>query len=221
VTFYVLTLFPQSFSQVISHSILKKAQDKKIIDIKIVNIRDFAKDKHKTVDGKPYGGGVGMVLKVDVVINALQSIKTKPYTILLSANGKKYNNQKAKNLSKKKNIALICGHYEGIDQRVENYTNEIISIGDYVLTGGEIPAMVLIDSITRFIPHVLNPNSPMNDSFEKGLLEYPQYTRPKKFDGYKVPKILLNGNHNQINNWRQKQPLKRTQKFRPDLILKN
>lgn len=217
-TFYVLTLFPQIIEQVAKESILKRASSSKKITIKTINIRSFAKDKRKTVDDKPYGGGKGMVFKADVVIEALESIRKKPYTILLSASGKKYNQAITKRLAKKMSLAIIAGHYEGVDARVEKHVDEIISVGDYILTGGELPALVLIDSVARLIPGVIHPKSPKDESFEKGLLEYPQYTRPENFRGDKVPKILLSGNHPKIEKWRQNESLKRTKKFRPDLL---
>ncbi len=215
---HVITLFPEIFDQILSSSILKKARAKKLIKINLINPRSFATDKHKTVDGKPYGGGAGMVLKVDILNKALAGIHPKPYTILLAASGKKYTHKNARDLAKKKNIALICGHYEGVDARIEKYVDEIFSIGDYVLTGGEIPAMVLIDSVTRFIPGVINPKSPQDESFEKGLLEYPQFTRPEVYNGDPVPSVLLGGNHEEIQKWRHEESLKRTKQFRPDLL---
>lgn len=214
----VITLFPEIFDPIISSSILKKARAKKLIKINLINPRNFATDKRKTVDDRPYGGGAGMVLKVDILHKALSSIKPKPHTILLSASGKTYNQKIARQLAKKTNIALICGHYEGVDARIEKYVDQILSVGDYILTGGEIPAMILIDSITRFIPGSISPKSPQDESFEKGLLEYPQYTRPEKFKEASVPKVLLHGNHAKIEEWRKDQSLKRTKKFRPDLI---
>lgn len=224
---YLLTLFPEIFQGILTQSILKRARDKKLLKVKIINIRDFAQGTHKTVDDSPYGGGKGMVMKVDVLYRALSSIKPKPFTILLSASGEKYNQQTAKEFSKHKSIALICGHYEGIDERIEKYTDNVISIGDYILTGGEIPAMVIIDSITRLIPGVIQKNSLTEESFSnignlklkiENLLEYPQYTRPENFKGQKVPPILLSGNHLKIKKWREEQSLKRTRKFRPDLL---
>ena len=239
-TFYILTLFPEMFETVAASSILKRATDKRIIKIRTVNIRDFAKDKHKTVDDKPYGGGKGMILKVDVLVNALETIKPKPalpasqrgepagrpYTILLSPSGKKYDQQKALFFSRKTKLAIICGHYEGTDARIEKYVDEVISIGDFVLTGGEIAAMAIVDSVARLIPGVSKKESLEFESFSSTtnyqlpttLLEYPQYTRPEDFRGLKVPKILLSGNHQQISNWRQKQAFNRTKKWRPDLI---
>lgn len=227
-TFHIITLFPESFESILASSILKRAIGKKIIKVKFVNPRDFAKDKHKSVDDSPYGGGSGMVMRADIIIKALESIKPKPYVILLSASGKKYTQKNARQLAKKKNLAIICGHYEGVDARVEKYADEILSIGDYITTGGEIPAMVLIDSITRLLPGAITKGSAVTESFSKDLslitnhlsllLEYPQYTRPEDFRGQKVPKVLLSGNHKKIGDWRQKEAVKLTKKRRPDLL---
>lgn len=216
--FHVLTLFPEIFESVFSKSIIKRAIDRKLIDIRFINIRNYGLGKHKQVDDKPYGGGEGMVMMAEPIAKALESIKPKPYAILLSASGRKYNQQIAHRLTKKKSIAIICGHYEGVDARVEKLADDIISIGDFILTGGEIPAMLLIDSVTRLLPGSINPLSPQDESFDKGLLEYPQYTRPQTFQGLKVPKILQSGNHRQISEWRKSQSLKRTKKYRPDLL---
>lgn len=219
-TIYILTLFPEIFESVFSKSIIKRAQDKKILKIKYLNLRDWGLGKRKIVDDKPYGGGDGMVMMVEPIESALKTIKPKPYTILLSASGQKYNQRTAQDLVGKQTLALICGHYEGIDARIESLADEVISTGDYILTGGEIPAMVVVDSVTRFIPGSINPNSPIDESFEKGLLEYPQYTRPENYKGAKVPKILLTGNHQEIAKWRREQSTKRTKIFRPDLLPK-
>lgn len=217
---HVLTLFPQTIESFFQESIVKRAIDKKILNLKIINIRNYAKDAHKTVDDKPYGGGKGMVLKVDVLHKALTSIKPKPYTILLSASGHKYNQKTAEILSSKKDLAIICGHYEGVDVRIEHYVDDIISIGDFVLTGGEIAAALIIDSITRLLPGAISMGSTKNESFTGSgkYLEYPQYTRPEIYKGQKVPKILVGGNHKEIENWRQQQSTKRIKKFRPDLL---
>ncbi len=228
--FWILTLFPQMFSGVVTQSILKKAQEKKIIKIKLLNIRDFAEDKHQSVDDKPYGGGKGMILKVDVVIKALKSIKPKPYSVLLSPTGILYTQKNARELSQKKSLAIICGHYEGVDARIENFVDEIISIGDFILTGGEVAAITVIDSVTRLIPRVIHPESLESESFSEirnskfkiqNLLEYPQYTRPENFQGLKVPKVLLSGNHQEIIKWRKEQSFSRTKKIRPDLLRKS
>lgn len=216
--FHILTLFPQIFDSVFSQSIIKRAIGKKIIKINFINPRDFATDKYKSVDDKPYGGGMGMIMRSDIVIKALESVKTKPYKILLCASGKKYTQKNAQKLKSKREIILICGHYEGVDARVEKYVDAVISIGDFVLTGGEIPAMIIIDSITRLLPGVITKGSTESESFSESLLEYPQYTRPESFRGQKVPRVLLSGNHKKIQEWRQKESLKRTKIYRPDLL---
>jgi tRNA (guanine37-N1)-methyltransferase len=208
------------FDNILKSSILKRAGDKKLISTRIINLKDFAKDKHKTVDDNPYGGGAGMVLKVDVIYKALKSIKPKPYTILLSASGKKYTQKKAINFSKKDSIAIICGHYEGVDARVENFVDEAVSIGDFILTGGEIASMVIIDSVSRLKSGVISSESVKNESFSgpENLLEYPQYTKPSEFKNLKVPKILLSGNHAKIDAWRRQEAIKITKKNRPELL---
>ena len=219
-TFYILTLFPKMVTGVFSQSILKRAQDLKKLKIEIVNIRDFAGDKHQTVDDKPYGGGKGMVIKVNVLVKALENIKEKPYSILLSASGERYTQTSTRILAKKSQIALICGHYEGTDARVEKFVDKTYSIGDFVLTGGEIAAMAIVDSVTRLIPGVIHGESLEFESFsgKNKLLEYPQYTKPQKFRGLKVPQILLSGNHREIEKWREAQTVKRTRRFRPDFL---
>lgn len=219
--FDVLTLFPEMFEPLKS-SIIGKAIEKELIDINIINIRDFSEDKHKKVDDTPYGGGAGMVMKPDVVDRAYQSINGKNAKVIyMSPQGKPLNQEKVENLSKESHIILLCGHYEGIDQRVlDKIVDEEISIGDYVLTGGEIPAMVLIDSVSRYIEGVLNQDSIGEESFSNGLLEYPQYTRPEIFDGKSVPEILLSGHHEKIKQWRKEKSLEITKKKRPDLLEK-
>ena len=201
--FDVLTLFPEMFSP-LKQSILGKAEEKGLIDINLINIRDFSKDKHKKVDDTPYGGGAGMVIRPDIVYDACKSIKDdKAKIIYLSPQGKTLNQQKVEELSKEQHLILICGHYEGIDQRVlDKLEVEEISIGDYVLTGGELPAMVLIDSVSRYIEGVLAKESIEEESFSNNLLEYPQYTRPEEFMGIKVPEVLLSGHHENIRKWR-------------------
>lgn len=228
-TFYFLTLFPQTIEAFTKESILKRARDSKKAIFKTINLRDFAENKHKTVDDRPYGGGKGMVMKVDILKKALDSISQKPYVILLSASGKKYTQEEAKKLTKKKGIALICGHYEGTDARIEKYTDAIFSTGDFIATGGEIGALAIADSVTRLIPGVIHKESTEKESFSrwaiangnKVLLEHPQFTRPEVFEGQKVPKVLLDGNHQKINAWRLKEALKRTKKYRPDLLKEN
>lgn len=217
--FDVLTLFPEMFEP-IKQSILGKAIENEKIKLKLVNIRDFSKDKHKKVDDTPYGGGAGMVMKPDVVYDAYKLVyEENAKVIYLSPQGKTLNQKKVEELSKEKHLILLCGHYEGIDQRViDKIVDEEISIGDYVLTGGEIPAMVLIDTVSRYIDGVLNQESIKEESFSQGLLEYPQYTRPEVFEGEKVPEILLSGHHENIEKWRKEQALKITKQKRPDLL---
>ena len=219
--FDVLTLFPEMFD-ILKQSIIGKAQEKKLIDINLVNIRDFSTDKHKKVDDTPYGGGAGMVMMPDVVYRAYQSVKTENAKVIyMSPQGKTLNQKKVEDLAKQEHLIILCGHYEGIDQRVlDKIVDEEISIGDYVLTGGEIPAMVLIDSVSRYIEGVLKEDSIKEESFSNGLLEYPQYTRPEIFEGEKVPEILLSGHHEKINEWRKQKSLEITKQKRPDLLKK-
>ena len=217
--FDVLTLFPEMFDT-LNQSIIGKAKEKELIDINLINIRDFSKDKHKKVDDTPYGGGAGMVIKPDVVYDAYKSIENKDAKVIyMSPQGKILNQKKVEDLSKQKHLIILCGHYEGIDQRVlDKIVDEEISIGDYVLTGGEIPAMVLIDSISRYVEGVINQESIEEESFSNGLLEYPQYTRPEVFEGEKVPEILLSGHHENIEKWRKDKSIEITKKKRPDLL---
>jgi len=217
--FDVLTLFPEMFEP-IKQSIIGKAEEKKLIDINLINIRDFSKDKHKKVDDTPYGGGAGMVMRADVIYDAYKSIKDEDAKVIyLTPQGKVLNQQKVEKLSKEKHLILLCGHYEGIDQRViDKIVDEEISIGDYVLTGGEIPAMVLIDSVSRYVEGVLSEDSTSEETFSQGILEYPQYTRPETFEDEKVPEILLSGHHENINKWRRCQALKNTYLKRPELL---
>ncbi len=225
--FSIITLFPEVFDPILNTSILKRAQKKGLIEYELINLRNFGKGKHKVVDDRPYGGGVGMVLRADILAKAIKSIiptrqaaNYEQRTILMSASGTPYKQSRAKKLSRLKHLIIVCGHYEGVDQRfIENYVDEEISIGDYVLTGGEIPAMVIVDSITRLVPGVLEKTEATeNESFSEGLLEYPQYTRPEECDGKKVPKILLSGNHAEIEKWRVKKSLEKTKRVRPDLF---
>ena len=219
--FDVLTLFPEMFTP-LQESIIGRAREKEIIEINLINIRDFSKDKHKKVDDTPYGGGAGMVMKPDVVYDAYASVKDeKAKVIYLSPQGKVLNQEKVKELSKEQHLILLCGHYEGIDQRVlDEIVDEEISIGDYVLTGGELPAMVLIDSVSRYVEGVLNDESTAEESFASNLLEYPQYTRPEEFHGNKVPEVLISGHHENIKKWREKKSLEVTKRKRPDLLEK-
>ena len=217
----ILTLFPEFFQNLNSYSIIGRAIGENIIDLNCINIRDFSKDKHKRVDDYPFGGGPGMVMKPEPIYDAIESVKTRDSKVIyLSPQGKVLNQKKAFSLSKEKNLIFLCGHYEGIDNRIiENYVDEEISIGDYVLTGGEIPTLVLIDCILRLIPGVLSSEESFtNESHYDGLLEYPQYTRPREFLGLHVPDILLSGNHQRIAEWRKTESLKVTKQKRPDLF---
>ena len=217
--FDVLTLFPEMF-EILNQSIIGKAIEKELININLINIRDFSKDKHKKVDDTPYGGGAGMVMKPDVVYDAYQSIKDRNAKVIyMSPQGNPLNQKKVEELSKENHLIILCGHYEGIDQRVlDKIVDEEISIGDYVLTGGEIPAMVLIDSVSRYVEGVLKEDSIKEESFSNGLLEYPQYTRPEVFEGMKVPEVLLSGHHENIEKWRKEKSLEMTKKKRPDIL---
>ena len=217
--FDVLTLFPEMFEP-LKQSIIKRAAEKKLIDIKLVNIRDFSEDKHNKVDDTPYGGGAGMLMKPDVVDRAYNSVKAENAKVIyLTPQGKTLNQKIVKDLSKREHLILLCGHYEGIDQRVlDKIVDEEISIGDYVLTGGELPAMVLIDSVSRYVEGVLSNESTEEESFSNGLLEYPQYTRPEIFDNVKVPDVLISGHHENIRKWRRERSLENTFKKRPEML---
>ena len=219
--FDVLTLFPEMFVP-LQQSILERAQKNGNIDINLINIRDFSKDKPKKVDDTPYGGGAGMVIRPDVVYDAYNSVENRENAkvIFLSPQGKTLNQQKVEELSKQEHLILLCGHYEGIDQRVlDKIVDEEISIGDYVLTGGELPSMVLIDAVSRYVDGVLNKESIKEESFSNNLLEYPQYTRPETFLDEKVPEVLISGHHENIRKWREEQSKIITNKKRPDLMI--
>lgn len=219
----ILTLFPEMFRGPFDQSIIKKAQNKKMVEIRVHNLRKWTEDKHKTVDDHPFGGGVGMVLMIKPIHDALKKLKTKTSkVILLSPQGEVFNQKLANNFSNEKHLIFICGHYEGFDERIRKHLiDEEISIGDYVLTGGELPAMVIIDSITRLIPGVLrNDQATEIESFSKQLLEYPQYTRPADFKGWKVPEVLLSGDHKKIAQWQKEKEIEVTKKKRPDLLKK-
>lgn len=216
-----ITLFPEIFPTLLNFSILKRAQQKGLIEFELVDLRKFGQGAHLTVDDKPYGGGTGMVLKANVLAAALAAVKKNSSRVLLtSASGKTFKQAKARELSNLEDIIIICGHYEGVDQRfIEKYVDEEISIGDYVLTGGELPALVIADSITRLLPGVLEKEDAVTEeSFENNLLEYPHYTRPEIFEEMKVPDILLSGNHQEIKKWRTEQSVAKTKKLRPEGI---
>lgn len=217
--FDILTLFPEMFTG-LYESIIGRAEKEGKLEINLINIRDFSKNKHKKVDDYPYGGGAGMVIRPDVVYDAYNSLNSKNAKVIyLSPQGKTLTQEKVQELSKESHLILLCGHYEGIDERVlEQIVDEEISIGDYVLTGGELPAMVLIDAVSRYITGVINEKSVIEESFSNGLLEYPQYTRPEEFLNKRVPEVLLSGHHKNIMEWRQKKALENTYKKRPDLI---
>ena len=218
----VLTLFPEMFEGIFDLGIMKRAIDRKLVSIGLHNIRDYTHDKHHTADDYPYGGGAGMVLKPEPIFEAVEAIDKKEGTpiILLSPQGRLFTQEVAQELSQHSRLVLICGHYEGIDERVREYlATDEISIGDYVLSGGELAAMVVIDSVFRLVPGVLGSEaSPLDDSHVGGLLEYPQYTRPPQYRGWPVPEVLLSGNHAQINSWRREQAIRRTLEQRPELL---
>lgn len=221
--FTVLTIFPEMFSP-IKESILRRAQEAGLIAIELVNFRDYAESKHKNVDDVPYGGGFGMVLKPEPIFRAMEALpktKGKRRTILLSPQGSVFNQKMASRLVDYEELVFLCGHYEGFDERIRSLADEEISIGDFVLTGGELAAMVIIDSVARLLPGVLGKVSSFeDDSHSQGLLEYPQYTRPPEFEGMQVPEILLSGHHAKIEEWRRKESLRRTFLRRPDLFFK-
>ncbi|MCH8055682.1 MAG: tRNA (guanosine(37)-N1)-methyltransferase TrmD [Deltaproteobacteria bacterium] len=220
--FTVITLFPEMFSSPLSHSILKKAQEKGMISVRLVDLRGYTTDRHRVTDDYPYGGGQGMVMKPEPLIAAIEESRRRsnnPRVILLSPRGRVFNQMEADRLAQKKELVLICGRYEGVDERVKNFVDDELSIGDYTLSGGELAAMVMIDTVSRLIPGVLgNLRSPQEESFSNGLLEYPQYTRPEEFRGLKVPEVLLSGHHDRIKSWRREMSLKLTREQRPDLF---
>ncbi len=218
-TIDVLTLFPEMFTGVISSSIIKRAIDDKKVTINLHNFRDFSKDIHHKVDDTPYGGGCGMILACQPIFDCVNSLRREnSKVILLTPDGTVYNQEIAGTLSKEEHLILICGHYEGFDERIRSLCDMELSIGDYVLTGGEVPAMVLIDSVTRLLDGVINKESYENDSFYQGLLDYPQYTKPRVYNGLEVPEVLLSGNHQKIAEFRKVQALERTKLRRPDLL---
>jgi tRNA (guanine37-N1)-methyltransferase len=220
----VLSLFPAMFEGIFGESILKKASEKEAVSYNVINFREYADNKHNQVDDYPYGGGAGMVLKPQPIFDAVDALRnekqSKPRVVLMCPQGERYTQQKAEELAKEEHLVFICGHYEGYDERIrEHVVTDEISIGDYVLTGGELGAMVVIDSVVRLLPGVLgNEDSPIQDSFSSGLLEHPHYTRPSDFRGMKVPDELISGNHRLIDEWREKESLRRTFERRPDLL---
>lgn len=221
---FIVTIFPEMFNGPLTASIVQKAREKGLVEINIVNLRDFATGKHKSVDDYPYGGGPGMVMKPEPIFKAVEHIRDKTCVqkvILFSPQGLPFSQAKARELSSLDSIIMICGHYEGVDERVNlGLVDEEISLGDYILTGGELPAMVVTDAVVRLLPGVLPRESTEKDSFENMLLEHPQYTRPPRYKGFDVPSVLLSGDHESIARWRLKKSLKRTLYRRPDLIKK-
>lgn len=217
----ILTLFPHMFDNIFEESIIKRAKDLKKIDIKIHNFRDYSKDLHHKVDDTSYGGGKGMVLMCQPIFDCVKKIRTKDSkVILLTPQGKPYKQELAYDLAKEKDLILICGHYEGFDERIRTIADMELSIGDYVLTGGEIPAMVLVDTITRLLPGVIEEESHLNESFNANLLDYPTYTKPRIYNGMEVPEVLISGNHAEIQKYRQEESIKKTTVVRPDLLEK-
>jgi len=230
----ILTLFPNMFTGPFDESIIKRAQNYGLVEIETRQLRDWAHDKHQTVDDRPYGGGVGMLMKIEPIAEALKELKvqsSKCKIVLMDAGGEKFTQRKAEEYSKLDHLILVCGRYEGVDHRVhEHLVDDVISIGDFVVTGGEIPAMLVVDSVTRLIPNVLEKDtatdfesfslSQMEDGKSKmeNLLEYPQYTRPEEFNGWKVPEVLLTGDHKKIEEWKKEESIKKTKKVRPDLL---
>ena len=217
----ILTLFPEMFNGFLSNSIIKRAIAKGVVEVKLVNIRDYTLDKYNRVDTPPIGGGAGLILKCQPIVDALRKVTSpKTHKILLSPRGKSYTQEDAIRLSKMDDITIICGHYEGIDERVNDYVDELISIGDYVLTGGEIPSMAIADSVIRLLDGAISSESLSEESFSNNALEYPQYTEPKDFEGKTVPDILYTGNHLAIEKYRRKESLRLTKTYRPDLFKK-
>lgn len=217
----ILTLFPNMYQGIFDESIIKRAVDEKRVEINIHNFRDYTLDPHKKVDDTPYGGGAGMVLTCQPIFDCVKSLRTEDsIVILMTPDGEVYKQKRAYELSKKSHLILICGHYEGFDERIRSICDMEISIGDYVLTGGELASMVLVDSIVRLMPGVIEEDSHINDSFNNNLLDYPTYTKPRVYEGMEVPEVLLSGDHKKIEEYRYEMSLKRTQERRPDLLEK-
>ncbi len=215
----VLTLFPEMFNNILNESIIKRAIDKKLVEINIINFRDYSPLNNHQVDDTPYGGGAGMVLRCEPIFLALDDIKTPDSkVILLTPEGKTYNQSIAKDYSKEKHLIIICGHYEGFDERIKTLVDEEISIGDFILTGGEIPAMLIVDSVTRLIDGVITKESLESESFNDNLLDYPTYTKPAEYRGLKVPDVLISGDHAKIAKYREEQRINKTKNKRPDLL---
>ena len=222
--FDIITIFPEMFESPFGESILKRAQDQELLNINLHDLRKYVIDKHRKTDDHPFGGGVGLIMNVDPIVRAIETVKESKLgarSILLSPGGKPFNQKMARELSREEDLIFVCGRYEGVDERVLNFVDDAISIGDYVMAGGEIPAMVLIESISRLIPNVVGDKSSLvEESFECNRLEYPQYTKPREYRGLKVPEVLLSGNHKKIQDWKLKEALKKTAEIRPDLLSK-
>ena len=222
IRFDILTLFPEMFTGILSSSILKRAIEKKQIEVNLIDFREFSTNKHHTVDDYAYGGGAGMLISVEPIHLALKTIPNldNAHVILTSPIGKTFNQETAKAYSEKEHIVIICGHYEGIDNRIHHYIDEEVSIGDYVLTGGETPAMIIVDAVSRLVDGVISSDSIKDETFNNNLLEYPQYTRPAIYDGHAVPDVLISGHHAKIEEFKKYESIKRTYKYRPDLLEK-
>ena len=222
--FDIISIFPGMFESPFGEGILKRAQEQGLLNINLHDLRNYTLDKHRKTDDYPFGGGVGLIMNVDPIVRAVEAVKeVRPgaRSILLSPGGKAFNQKMAWEFSREENLIFVCGRYEGVDERVLNFVDDAISIGDYVMAGGEIPAMVLIEAISRLIPNVVGDESSLlEESFEGNRLEYPQYTRPREFRGLKVPEILFSGHHKKIQDWQLKEALKKTTKIRPDLLHK-
>ena len=217
----ILTLFPNMFDGILNESIIKRAIKNNKVEVNIINFRDYSPLNNKMVDDTIYGGGAGMLLRCEPIFECIDKIKTDDsYIIILSPEGNKYNQTIAKRLIKHKHIIIICGHYEGFDERIKTLANEIISIGDFILTGGEIASMAIIDSVIRLLPGVISEESLVSESFENNMLDYPMYTKPREYRGLKVPDILISGDHEKIKNWRNQEKIKKTKEKRPDLMEK-
>lgn len=217
----ILTLFPHMYDGFLSESIIKRAIDRNLVEVNIIDFRTYSKDLHNKVDDTPYGGGNGMVLTCQPIFDCIEARRTEEtVVVMLTPDGKVYKQEMAYELSKKKHIILLCGHYEGFDERIRSIVDLEVSIGDYVLTGGELPSMVVADSVIRLVDHVIEENSHLNESFNNNLLDYPTYTKPREYKGMKVPDVLLSGDHKKIEEYRKEESYKRTKERRPDLLLK-
>ena len=221
--FDVITIFPSMFESVFTESLVRKARDADLLDIRTHDLRSYTLDKHRKVDDYPFGGGIGMILTPEPIVRALEAVKLESpqaKTILLSPSGIPFNQKKARELSRLPGLIFVCGRYEGVDQRIaDHFVDEELSVGDYILSGGEIPAMVIIDTVSRLVPGVINDHRAMEiESFETGILEYPQYTRPREFRGHEVPEQLVSGHHAKIQEWQKEQAQKKTNQVRPDLL---